>query len=891
MKNARRIAAMVLAGAMAFTMLTPQTALAAKKKKVTYVTRAYALKQIENKLGATVQTEDMSAVTDKKVSKSDQKTMAVAVNAGLVTPNSKGKLSPKTKATYGYVAGVLAKVEEKSSKTVLGKNKSSKKLTRTTLNSYLKKQLKNVVKKPGTVISNKTYNGDLIIGDGVGTGEVTLDNVDVKGKLIVRGGGENSIIIRGKSKITSIAIKQVNNKVSIKVRDAADISMVYIQDGSNDVNFEGNVGELTVNGADINVNLKGATVEKLTVADTAKRSTINADKDSSVKEVSIDAEGAKASGDGKIDSLKVNANDVTLAITDKDTKVDVKEGVSAPKTEDQSAANNGNTAPAGGGAAPVPSGGGAAPAGGSTGGSTGGSGNNSGSGSGSGSGSSSESGSGSSSGETKDEDLYETDSRFATGYPQVETTKDSTEHGNYTNVKITYKLNPGVATTGSAVRVYYVISGVNTNWNTNTESVLHGHAGITNNERHDMINVDEYGFVDIDDNEEHSETIRMNGTRDGLVLYSVIDDGKGNISAKPDRVLFTKDTAEGFVDRRVNLSTTYINAAGDKLYTYVYSRLDDTSVPDATDFYLTNSNDISATLPNITGVRIRKDLTWPTTNLLIFELSDKLDYTSGLRLNYDPKRENVDSKPLQDESGNKADAGASSISQADTTVFAAYRSKDNKNVRVSVPINFAAPSEYGNSQTLDIYVNGDKIDRSQSTWSASVDDADINIWGLSGDPITSVEFRSNDSTRPLVNAAFDTLSDLKATEFTEDKDISVKSATYNGSSLEITLNDDNDYSYTRSSFYACNIEINVDGKIYRGRGNVGSRYEDGRIRSLVLTKQIEHIDFSGATSVNVRYSPIIPTNTRNIYRYDYFTYPSGALVPASTDWTPVTISK
>ena len=41
-----------------------------------------------------------------------------------------------------------------------------------------------------------------MIGDGVADKEVVLNNVTVTGKTIVRGGGENSIIITGTSDIS-----------------------------------------------------------------------------------------------------------------------------------------------------------------------------------------------------------------------------------------------------------------------------------------------------------------------------------------------------------------------------------------------------------------------------------------------------------------------------------------------------------------------------------------------------------------------------------------------------------------------------------------------------------------------------------------------------------------
>jgi len=55
---------------------------------------------------------------------------------------------------------------------------------------------KNLVVNTGSVIlKDMVVNGDLFLAQGIGDGDVTLDNVTVKGRTVVRGGGENSIII------------------------------------------------------------------------------------------------------------------------------------------------------------------------------------------------------------------------------------------------------------------------------------------------------------------------------------------------------------------------------------------------------------------------------------------------------------------------------------------------------------------------------------------------------------------------------------------------------------------------------------------------------------------------------------------------------------------------
>ncbi len=47
--------------------------------------------------------------------------------------------------------------------------------------------------EPNVTLKDMVINGDLVIGGQVGEGDVTLDGVEIKGRLLVYGGGQNSI--------------------------------------------------------------------------------------------------------------------------------------------------------------------------------------------------------------------------------------------------------------------------------------------------------------------------------------------------------------------------------------------------------------------------------------------------------------------------------------------------------------------------------------------------------------------------------------------------------------------------------------------------------------------------------------------------------------------------
>jgi hypothetical protein len=105
-----------------------------------------------------------------------------------------------------------------------------------------------LIRVPGVTLKNLTVKGDLVIADGVGNGEVTLDNVIVEGRTIVRGGGEDSIVIKGNSNLGKTIVCKVDGRVRIVVEGEADVDVVYVDDGSDDVFVEGVIGTLEVAG-------------------------------------------------------------------------------------------------------------------------------------------------------------------------------------------------------------------------------------------------------------------------------------------------------------------------------------------------------------------------------------------------------------------------------------------------------------------------------------------------------------------------------------------------------------------------------------------------------------------------------------------------------------------
>ena len=102
-----------------------------------------------------------------------------------------------------------------------------------------------MINVPGVILKDATIDGDLIIGDGVGIEDVTLDNVTINGRLVVRG-GEDSITIKGQSKIDRVLVAKVDGVVEIKIEKDAEVEKIVIESKETTIKGLGKVKKVEV---------------------------------------------------------------------------------------------------------------------------------------------------------------------------------------------------------------------------------------------------------------------------------------------------------------------------------------------------------------------------------------------------------------------------------------------------------------------------------------------------------------------------------------------------------------------------------------------------------------------------------------------------------------------
>lgn len=199
-----------------------------------------------------------------------------------------------------------------------------------------------VIKAPDVILKGMSISGNLIIAEGVGKGNATLESVTVKANTVVRGGGENSIHISGTSNITSIKIEKSGDTVRIVVADNSTVQELKVTKGE-EIIITGSVGTLEIETADATIYATSANILKaavkgqnttivvdketkigsVSVENTAQNTSIKTEKGSAVGSVASAAKIA-ISGEGTVEKVALNkgANNSSISTPNTQTKVD-----------------------------------------------------------------------------------------------------------------------------------------------------------------------------------------------------------------------------------------------------------------------------------------------------------------------------------------------------------------------------------------------------------------------------------------------------------------------------------------------------------------------------------------------------------------------------------------
>ncbi len=223
-----------------------------------------------------------------------------------------------------------------------GSFRPSKNLTRaeavTMLENVMNNAKNHVIYNAGTKIENFVFDGDLVIAETVGEGDVTLNNVTVNGALKVLGGGENSLYFNN-VKVDKVVVSKEG--VRLVLGQGTEIQEVELTSETILENTDGSIAKIVVN-SNGTVTLKGKFDEV----------EVNAEADIVLNNATVTKLVAEKpiviKGTGTITTLEANADNIKF-----ESKVDVKktvvgEGVKTPPAKQEDTPSGGSTGGGGG---------------------------------------------------------------------------------------------------------------------------------------------------------------------------------------------------------------------------------------------------------------------------------------------------------------------------------------------------------------------------------------------------------------------------------------------------------------------------------------------------------------------------------------------------------------
>lgn len=182
------------------------------------------------------------------------------------------------------------------------------------------KTVKNVyISSPNVVLKNVHITGDLELGEGIGDGDVTLENVTVDGNTIVKGGGENSIHFKDTT-LATVIVNKNDGKVRIVVEGKSNVAEVQLEstakleesglegnsEGFKDVNVSEGVQSL----GDLKVELIGSFE---TINSRAQQVKIQLDESTEINNLVLNV-AAAVLGQGKINTATINSSGCSIAV-------------------------------------------------------------------------------------------------------------------------------------------------------------------------------------------------------------------------------------------------------------------------------------------------------------------------------------------------------------------------------------------------------------------------------------------------------------------------------------------------------------------------------------------------------------------------------------------------
>ncbi|WP_458121383.1 S-layer homology domain-containing protein [Paenibacillus sp. Z6-24] len=197
----------------------------------------------------------------------------------------------------------------------------------------------------GSTLRNMVIEGDLLLGQGIGEGDVLLDHVTIKGTTTVNGGGSHSIHIKD-SNLSSMIINKKDGDVRIVTSGSTVIQQTVLQSGSileekaasagngftnvimssmmptgARVTMNGRFDAVDISASSLNVQLVTGSIDNLAIAAGTTGNRVDTTSKSSIQSATLNAP-ATIGGSGTVEKVYIRADGVTITPRVMQTNVD-----------------------------------------------------------------------------------------------------------------------------------------------------------------------------------------------------------------------------------------------------------------------------------------------------------------------------------------------------------------------------------------------------------------------------------------------------------------------------------------------------------------------------------------------------------------------------------------
>ncbi|MGE4284805.1 MAG: S-layer homology domain-containing protein [Clostridia bacterium] len=191
-----------------------------------------------------------------------------------------------------------------------------------------------VIDAENITLKDTVINGDLLIAESVGEGEVYLDNVTVKGNTYIYGGGQNSIRFKD-CILLYVIVDKANGEIRLVASGTTEIDTVVLQSGAvlveenltksgfkdilvdelmpknDEVNLSGNFLSVRLNAEKVKMLLTKGLIDKLEATSRATNSSVVLSSGAKVVLLIVNAK-MQVTGNGSIYKAVINAEGVRI---------------------------------------------------------------------------------------------------------------------------------------------------------------------------------------------------------------------------------------------------------------------------------------------------------------------------------------------------------------------------------------------------------------------------------------------------------------------------------------------------------------------------------------------------------------------------------------------------